>query len=318
MNDLTTLVEDKLEVITLDYLESLGDIEMLTNLVPDGMLTCIHSVGGQGKSTLIAAHVDTILKSNNSIKEAIWLDYDAAVRRNTTLFKTLLTEHKENIKVVPVYTENSMNKLDTYLSKKDLHSTVIVVDALQGMCNRMSADINKATDMGTVMDKLRGYCDNGATVIVIHHSNKQDKEGWSNFRGSAVIQDSVDNLYQLRQVKRTNNKLTVEVDISPKFSFSLDESGDIIKEYTIAKDLSYNGSYKPCKWTDNQIQLAKAIVTNSEMTSLLKAEIEVKSKLKFGLNKTKELIKYMLETKIIDKVKVDTNRYIYILPGEIA
>ena len=61
-----------------------------------------------------------------------------------------------------------------------------------------------------VVDGLKAK---GATQIVIHHNNKPDKDGYTDWRGSAAIGDACDCIYMLKAVE---NEETIDIRLMPR------------------------------------------------------------------------------------------------------
>ncbi len=319
---LTTEVEDFSNTdglftsVTLEQIEEIGEINMLTEILPKGMVTCVYSAGGQGKSTLIGAMVNRAL-NNDSTLNALWFDYDNALYRNSNLAKTLISNHKNRFSWVKIPNKEAVVNMHTKLMSADLSSTVVVIDALQGMFNRTEQDVNKAKDVGLITDALRDYAGRGATVLVIHHSNKQNKEGYATFRGSAVIQDAVDNLFQLKKVDRADGKLIVSVDITTKFSFQVNDANTKL-EYAVGLDLEYttnseeNVTVKPPKnVTPELVVAALEVVADDTATSLLMAEQQLMNSMKIGKNKAKAVFQYLVSSDQVVKELVAERRAKY-------
>jgi uncharacterized protein (DUF849 family) len=75
---------------------------------------------------------------------------------------------------------------------KALKGKVFVLDSLRNF-----ADIGMDNKVQRVMEALMNLREAGATVIVLHHSNKDGK----NYQGSNHIRNSIDNMYQLSRVE---------------------------------------------------------------------------------------------------------------------
>jgi len=259
--------------------------------------------------------------NNDKTLNTLWFDYDNALYRNKNLAETLLTNHSNRFQWIQVSDKNVVNDTNTKLMSADLSNTIIVVDALQGLFNRTGMNINDATDAGRITDMLRNYADKGATVIMIHHSNKQDKDGWSTFRGSAVIQDSVDNLFQLAQQSRTEDELTVAIDISAKFSFLVKDAS--VKNYTIDLNLDYITDSIDIKpelpkgISEEMISNAIEIVEENTCNSLAEAETRLMTESTVGKNKAKKIYQYLVSDNRLAKEVVAERRAIYKIKGTI-
>ncbi|MEA3387596.1 MAG: AAA family ATPase, partial [Patescibacteria group bacterium] len=243
----TTKLLGLFELTSMQQLIDIGDIEMLTNIIPKGMLTLMYAGGGVGKSTIVASQIKEALSKSEDL-EVLLLDFDQALVRNrNTLMELVDLPRFGNTSISNQ--DHAENIIETIKALPSLENTVIVVDALQGMFDRFNRDINKAVDAGFIMDILKLYRDKGATVIIVHHSNKIDKDGFATFRGSAVIKDSVDNLYEVKGVDRDSEYLTLKVCMEDhKYSFLIDDPNPI---YKIDRKLSYT-VVEPSKETEKE------------------------------------------------------------------
>ncbi len=296
---------------SLSSLQEIGDIEMLTDIIPRNNLTLLYAQGGGGKTTLIGALIKEILE-NKPEMDVLLLDYDQAKIRNRDLLMTLLSHESNNFGLVDVSTLDESNKTLSILdTMKDLSNKVIVIDALQGIFARYSKDINKAVDASQIMNKFKAFRDKGATVIIIHHSNKVDKLGFATFRGSAVIIDSVDNLYEVQKVDRTKTELTLKILMDHKYSFL---PTIINPTYKIDRDLNYTTTTivpqveeirLPKGVPEDMIPLIINIVQENKNESKIIIETRIREKLNLSYDKVKRTILFLEGQEIVEIHKVD-------------
>ena len=70
-------------------------------------------------------------------------------------------------------------------------NTFFVIDSLRDF-----GDVNNDLAAMRIGEKLKNIREAGATIIVLHHSNKDGK----NYQGSNNVRNSIDNMYQLVQI----------------------------------------------------------------------------------------------------------------------
>ena len=314
--NLTTQVEELFTdiILTPNSLQAIGDIEMFTEIIPKGMITCIHAASGVGKSTLVATQIKKILVDNQDL-EVIYLDYDQAKVRNRQMLLTLLDNFGSRFKPIDIRNQEIEDKAKSILSSlTDLSKYVIVIDALQGMFNRAEKDINKASDASKIMEAIKVYQNKGATVIIVHHSNKVNNQGITSFRGSMVIQDSVDNLFCLYKLTRGGNVLKAKLDIDIKRSFETDE---VELDYSMTRDLDYSinrvetASHKvklPKTMTQEQLDYVKCVIHSLPTSTLLVVEKHLSKIMKVGLGKVKTMLKYLVEVNVVTKESIEGSK----------
>ncbi len=297
---------------TQQDLDAIGDIVKLTSLIPKNHMTLLYSPGGKGKSSLVASQIKKLLEDHKN--ELVYLfDFDQAIIRNRDMLNSLLK--LEGFRNVPVSNNTLANTVvNTLEAQETLENKVIVIDALQGMFARFNLDINKAKDAGKIMNMLKSFRDKGATVIVIHHSNKITVEGTASFRGSAVIQDSVDNLFEIQQISRTETELTLRVVMEHKYSFLTDNPEPIFK---LDKQLGYEILDKlpseqgevglPRGIEKRSIPYCLDVIRENSGKTTGIVEEALKDTLGVGKNKIKAFILYLKETGIVQAVKLTGN-----------
>lgn len=88
---------------------------------------------------------------------------------------------------------------------------LLIIDSLHKFVGREAqgkANAWRSTDLEPILEKIRGLCVAGATVILIHHSLKSDQE---TYRDSSVIGAGVDFLYAVVGEEPVNGLKRVRV-----------------------------------------------------------------------------------------------------------
>jgi len=315
--DVGTKLLDLFELTSMQQLIDIGDVEMLTSIIPKGMLSLLYSGGGVGKSTIVGSQVKEIL-TTRSDQEVLLLDFDQAIVRNRNTLMELVD--LPDFGNVAISTKPQAEKILKILKERSsLENVIVIIDALQGMFDRFNLDINKATDAGNIMDTLKSFRDRGATVVIVHHSNKVDKDGFASFRGSAVIKDSVDNLYEIMGVSRDMKYLTLKVCMGHKYSFLVENPNPIYKidrklNYTIIEESDIEVEVKlPTGVVQTQIDEILTIIADNQGEATLVIETAIKDYLGKSITKAKEVVKYLRTKEIVEAVKVRDTRNKYTL-----
>ena len=187
----------------LDFIRGMslasGDFNEKTEFYIDGFLaknliTLVYADGGSGKSWLGMAMAKHCA---NSGADVVYLDFDNPL---TALKNRGVLEHLVGHKRINYVQRSKVNAapfdvlmmLEQAAIGKALKGKVFVLDSLRNF-----ADIGMDNKVQRVMEALMNLREAGATVIVLHHSNKDGK----NYQGSNHIRNSIDNMYQLSRVE---------------------------------------------------------------------------------------------------------------------
>jgi len=225
-------------LLTKELLENTPDVESIVDkFIFKGTLTVIHSKAGQGKSSLILSLLKKAI-TENKIKKFIYFDADnpLSVLKNRI---SKLTETFNNQMIYHTHTMSSVDSLKTEMErlctfKGQGKDVLIVVDTMGRFIDVMKDDqVKPFMDLGI---RLR---DNfGATIIFIHHSNKQEDSNENViFRGSTVIHGDCDFMWGL---KRTKNKILLRNDKGRFDYFEKIEATVDLSNY----DVSISGKYE--------------------------------------------------------------------------
>ena len=210
-------------ILSLDDIDAMRNVKMLHPFIPSKSISMFTANAGNLKTSLVLDVVSSILNDNKNM-ESYWFDFDIGIHR----------AHKESInnlistkRFAPIIVSNNdvhdeVNRIINQLSEKEvLSNVVIVVDGLQALFSRKDKDINKSGDAHNILETFKSIKEKGGTVILIHHNNKEEKDGWSNFRGSQVIMDSVDNAYGLKATQG-DTEISIDIKVS-KYSGTIKE-----------------------------------------------------------------------------------------------
>ena len=283
--------------LTLEKIEELQNVKMLSTLITDNRITMFAANAGEGKTSVVLGQ----LKEINDLyknKQILYFDYDQGIHRTTTELLEVALNYSDirQVDTIPEHV-SVMSYIDSIPAKMN---TVLVFDGFQSFVGKYNGkyDINKAHDMQIVMGIFKRLRKEGFTVIIIHHNNKEDpRTGNSLFRGSSVIQDSLDSLFYVKGVI-SDSKLNIVLSVE-KFSGQNLYKGTIL----CFKQLS-NGDVKYADSTAkasivypknvDKVQLIKCVV---DMCGSNKSNIakDIKTRLSIGLNKAVICLNLLIE-----------------------
>ncbi|WP_416305188.1 AAA family ATPase [Neptunicella sp. SCSIO 80796] len=166
---------------------------LIDGFLAKNLITMVYADGGNGKSWLGLALAKYCAELRMQI---VYLDFDnpLSVLQERGVDQTLVARYR-NVQ----YVQRSKSKLTAIelLSELAINATanvydnvLIVLDSLRNF-----GDVNAESRMMHVMTHLMDIREAGATIVVLHHSNKDGK----NYQGSNHIRNSVDNMFQLKK-----------------------------------------------------------------------------------------------------------------------
>lgn len=167
---------------------------LIEGFLPKGLITMFYADGGMGKSWLAMA----VAKKVESLGlEVIFLDFDNPL----SVLKDRGVEHKLILPCPQLhYVQRSKSELSAFEMLEALESkatanqfgnTLIIMDSLRDF-----GDVNNDATAMKIMDRIKNIREAGATIVVLHHSNKDGK----NYQGSNNLRNSIDNMYLLTQI----------------------------------------------------------------------------------------------------------------------
>jgi len=175
--------------------------------------TMIFSRAGQGKSMFVLALCLQLLKDEimNSI---IYLDMDNPLVTLSLRGIDKIIERESNLHYFnPAANKesSSTNMLGKLLkiAKDDptvFQNTLIVLDSIRNFS--IGKNSNKDAHVGPLMQRLQELREAGATVIYLHHSNKESNG--TAFKGSTNYEDAADSTLVLSS-KKINDKFVITV-----------------------------------------------------------------------------------------------------------
>ncbi|MBN26283.1 MAG: hypothetical protein CL578_14675 [Alteromonadaceae bacterium] len=234
---------------------------VLPGFLAKNMITMIYADGGNGKSWLALGLAQYCARLHMPV---IYLDFDNPL--------TVLRDRGVNEKLVAKfpnlqYIQRSKSELSPFdlLSALSSRATahafegrIIIIDSLRNF-----GDVNNDAKIMLVMDMLMNIREAGATIVVLHHSNKDGR----NYQGSNNIRNSVDNMFRLK-------KLELSSGIGALLS--------AVKERCAIDDKAFDICPNTLTLTERDLIEAKSTEEDLEFIDLVKAALTVAP----GLNKT--------------------------------
>lgn len=179
---------------------------IVEDFIAEKMITLIYADGGNGKSLLTQSMANTFAMEG---KHVVYLDFDNPMSvLSERKIDQMVTLHDPNLLQ---YVQRSkcnhspealLHLLGDDACGNEYENYVFFIDSLRNFMN-VKNDA-QTLDMLTVLMNMR---EAGATIIALHHSNKDGK----NYEGSNNIRNSVDNIYQLKKVASSTLKNTLDV-----------------------------------------------------------------------------------------------------------
>ncbi len=234
--DTSSAVDDKLTELLFDgELDDFDNIvlgdELIEGLLHEGKLFCLAGAPKSGKS-LMASAISTALSTGGDFmgrkcKKSKVLHFDTEMDEDDFKRRRRVLEKNENLNIVlynilekkhPVKGEAPMTRIKRYLmmiesAVRSRGFDVIVFDCLYKFINE-----NDIKEVSLLLDYIQSIRALGATVIIVHHSNKSKFEGgdpMAHLAGHSNIQRA----FSLGMIMLSMNKAFVFEDgtISPYF-----------------------------------------------------------------------------------------------------
>ena len=249
--------------------------------------------GDNGVQTLFNRHIGELLRYknfhyislNSPRAEKI---YEEGIKTNEALLRALAT------------------------SPADFSNALIVIDSLKDFSGNL--DIESGKDMNQFFRILMKLREKNATLIILHHTNKQSKdengepsEKSLTFTGSQMILNSSDTAYLVFQKNRKTNKKDMRIDY--KFVPEKDRIGGAEMEVSV-----YTKATETKRLYDVTVNLPKLSEYLSEKDNLLvEAVLSVLSKEEDGLERGKlpRLLKRHPRDKRLTKIIKDFDGFLW-------
>lgn len=191
------------------------DFDVKTEYVIKGflvknMITMIYADGGNGKSWLGLGLASYCAALNMPV---IYLDFDNPLgvlqergvdKKLIQRYPTLKYIHRGKWEGTGNTLLQCMNNSATGQSYRD---HIIIIDSLRNF-----GDINNDSKAMEILNMLMNIREAGATIIVLHHSNKDGR----NYQGSNNIRNSIDNMYQLKKLELSNGVGTLLISVKDR------------------------------------------------------------------------------------------------------
>ena len=196
--------------MTVEKVKRIESAEFIyEKLIAKGLITVVAAPPNGGKTT-IAMHMARLMALKGF--QVFYIDFDSSGVHIGEYFKYT---HHANIEYwTEIDTDLDAHGLINQLvqaSKLDSHQSecVYIFDTLKKFTNLM----NKGK-VAEFMNKMRSITRNGATVLLLAHTNKRpESDGCYLFEGVGDVKNDCDNLFYLLPMKNDDGSLTVTVDL---------------------------------------------------------------------------------------------------------
>lgn len=167
---------------------------LIDGFLPKRMITLVYADGGHGKSWLAFAMAKYCAMQSLNV---VYLDFDnpLSVLKQRNINSKLIEPHSNLMYIqrskCPVQPDELLAKMSNEASAGAFNNTFVVLDSLRNF-----TEVNNDAKCMHTMDQIMNIREAGATVLIIHHSNKDGR----NYQGSNNIRNSVDNMFQLKKL----------------------------------------------------------------------------------------------------------------------
>jgi len=193
--DKFNLNQKKLEEIKVEYLSD-------NNLIVKNELTMIAAKPSSGKSLTTLALANMALQAN-TIDYVFYFDLDNSL---TTLKERNLgiLRDKWGIKLQYIHptfaTKQQIWQLINKLKQTNLTNVLVIFDSAKNFM--VGGDRDKNRDVSKIMEVFKQLRNNGATVILLHHTNRPQKDlSELVYAGSSAWEEDSSNAFILKQNK---------------------------------------------------------------------------------------------------------------------
>lgn len=196
------LIDDKFEALISKY--DL-DVERIKNkkieylyddLIIKGDITSIVARPGVGKSLVTIAFCNMFL-SQNKIKRIFYLDGDnSEITVKTRNIHLLKEKFGNKLNYFVELSNSNLFQIVNELKKKDLTDFLLIFDSIK---NFVIGDRNNHKDVTELMNILKIYRKNSATILFLNHQNKLQKDFNSQFSGSSAFAEDIASSFELKK-----------------------------------------------------------------------------------------------------------------------
>ena len=197
-------VLDKFDIDSSDFQNLIVEY-LIDDCIIKGEITMIIAPPGQGKSSFAVACAVYCLR-NKSIENVLYLDLDnSLITLADRKINKLKNKYKEKFKYLHSSSASKTEMLHilNMLSKASLKSYLIIFDSAKNfMGSSKDRDSNK--DVSEFLNLIKIIRNNGATILLLHHVNKPQKDMDMIFAGAAAWLEDVSSAFMLQQNRWTN------------------------------------------------------------------------------------------------------------------
>lgn len=215
---------------------------LIEGFLPEELITMIYSAGGSGKSFLSFAIAKRMCELG---KKVFYLDFDnpVSVLKERHIDK-LLIEKYENLRYIQrsslqIPPFDLVMHLEASAIKGMYKDCVFFLDSLINFC-----DLFNDNRLMRLFDALKNMREAGATIIVLHHANKDGK----NYQGSTCIRNAIDCMYKLNQRPANENELNFFLEVQKERASIIDNSFCLdvtsLDLPTLEKDIAMMSEYE--------------------------------------------------------------------------
>lgn len=191
---------------------------LIDRFLPSKLITMIYAAGGSGKTYLAYGIVKRLCEMG---KELFYLDFDNPVNvlKERRCDELLINRYK-NLRYIQRSTLKMQShelifELESSAIKGAYENCVFVLDSLTNFC-----DLFNDNRLMRLFDALKNMREADATIIILHHSNKNGK----NYQGSACIRNAVDCMYKLSQKPSNDDELNFVLEVDKERAAIVDNA----------------------------------------------------------------------------------------------
>lgn len=254
LNNLDFLTQSSLN--TNDFNEK--TVFLIDGFLAKKLITLIYADGGNGKSWCNFAIAKHCAQSGQRV---VYLDFDnpLSVLIDRNIDNLLVSQHN-NLSYIqrskyPHTPQELLEQLNEQAVGQVFSNWVFLFDSLRNFVNVK----NDHQTMET-MTKIMNLREAGATVVILHHSNKDGR----NYEGSNNIRNSVDNIYHLEKLDSENGEINMHLRVQ--------------KERSSIFDCAYKVCTNTLSFTPLDIQTATMSSEQEEFVQLVCLELKTYGK----------------------------------------
>ncbi len=196
---------------------------IIEGFLPKGLISLWYADGGVGKSWLLHSVLHRILDSTGMEVVVIDADNPASELKKRGVDRILIGAyermtfiHRTSMQSDPFSILMRMAEMAVGEAYSDM---VLVIDSLKDA----AIDLRNDAKMAKIMNALMNIREAGATIIVLHHSNKDG----GNYQGSNQIRNSIDVMYRVHPRPSGGGRLRLWTEVQKERASVLDKGWEI-------------------------------------------------------------------------------------------